>query len=315
MMFLSNYNEAIKNFITEKRICGYKYITDENGLKRFDSFLYLNNINIINKSVIDLWVELHPNWSINSKARSINTIREFLRYLNRYHLNNYTIPNIIYKHITNSYVPYIFSVEEIKLIFKYADLYTSKKYLEMKYIVPFIFRLLYGTGIRIGECLNIKRNNIDIDSGTIKLTDTKNKTERLIVLSDSLLIYLKQFLNKMNKSSEYLFYNNKENKLSISNIETIFKKLLMQAHINNGENLPRIHDLRFTFIVHSFRKYCSTGKDPMAFLPILQNYVGHKSIKSLEYYLKTTNIDLENALKISEREFGSLIPTIGNKYE
>ena len=53
----------------------------------------------------------------------------------------------------------------------------------------------------------------------------------------------------MNKSSEYLFYNNKENKLSISNIETIFKKLLMQAHINNGENLPRIHDLRFTFIV------------------------------------------------------------------
>lgn len=119
----------------------------------------------------------------------------------------------------------------------------------MKYIVPFIFRLLYGTGIRIGECLNIKRNNIDIDSGTIKLTDTKNKTERLIVLSDSLLIYLKQFLNKMNKSSEYLFYNNKENKLSISNIETIFKKLLMQAHINNGENLPRIHDLRFTFIV------------------------------------------------------------------
>lgn len=53
----------------------------------------------------------------------------------------------------------------------------------------------------------------------------------------------------------------------------------------------------------------------MAFLPILQNYVGHKSIKSLEYYLKTTNIDLENALKISEREFGSLIPTIGNKYE
>ena len=211
MMFLSNYNEAIKNFITEKRICGYKYIADENELKRFDSFLYLNNINIINKSVIDLWVELHPNWSINSKARSINTIREFLRYLNRYHLNNYTIPNNIYKHITNSYVPYIFSVEEIKLIFKYADLYTSKKYLEMKYIVPFIFRLLYGTGIRIGECLNIKRNNIDIDSGTIKLTDTKNKTERLIVLSDSLLIYLKQFLNKMNKSSEYLFYNNKEN--------------------------------------------------------------------------------------------------------
>ena len=92
-------------------------------------------------------------------------------------------------------------------------------------------------------------------------------------------------------------------------------KLICSFLLNNGENLPRIHDLRFTFIVHSFRKYCSTGKDPMAFLPILQNYVGHKSIKSLEYYLKTTNIDLENALKISEREFGSLIPTIGNKYE
>ena len=97
----------------------------------------------------------------------------------------------------------------------------------------------------------------------------------------------------MNKSSEYLFYNNKENNLSISNIETIFKKLLMQVHINNGENLPRIHDLRFTFIVHSFRKYCSTGKDPMAFSTYSSKLCGHKSIKSLEYYLKTTNIDLE----------------------
>ena len=58
MIFLSTYKEAINNFITEKRVCGYKYITDENELKRFDSFLYLNNINIINILIGVLIVKL-----------------------------------------------------------------------------------------------------------------------------------------------------------------------------------------------------------------------------------------------------------------
>lgn len=307
-MFKSIFKEYVESFINEKRICGYKYQTNELDLSRFDEFLYLNNINLIDQDIILLYVELHPNWSVNTKARVIGNINELLKYLKKYHLNEYVIPKKLFQQNHHNYIPYIFSKEEMHKIFEASDHFTSKKYLEMKYIVPVYFRLLYGTGMRHGECISIKRKNVDLLEGTIKLENTKNGTERLIVLSNSLIIYLKQYMEKMNRDSEYLFYNAKGDKLSINNMERIFYKLLEKIGIRRSDNSPRVHDLRFTFITHSFRKYCATGKDPYAFLPVLQTYVGHQSVRSLEYYIKTTKLDQEMVKTLSDEKFGYIIP-------
>lgn len=317
-MFKSIFKEDIENFIKEKRFCGYKYISDEKELKRFDYFLFINDINIINEEVIKLWVEVHPNWNINSKARSICIIKELLIYLNKMDKSRFLINNKSYKQKQHQYIPYIFTEEEISKLFREIDKHTSKFYLEMKYIIPTIFRLLYSTGMRIGEVLDIKKKDVDIDNGTISLYDTKNGSDRLIVLSNSMNEYLRKYITKINNNNNnnpYLFSNRYGKQLSKSTIEDIFNNVLISAGITKTDKGPRVHDLRFTFITSSFRNYCQTGKDPMAFLPILQTYVGHSSIKSLEYYLKTTGQDYDNIRKISEEQFSGLIPNVGDIYE
>lgn len=314
-MFKSYFKDYIKDFLEEKRTCGYKYTTGQGELERFDSFLYLNNISTINQDVISLYIELYPNWNQNTKARNIGTINELLKYLNKHHINEYIISKKTFKQIHGHYIPYIFSIEELHKIFEEADRYTNRYYLEMKYIIPTMLRLLYGTGIRLGECLEIKRSNIDLEEGTIILESTKNGIERLTVLSDSLIIHVKNYLKKISIKSEYLFCNLYGKKLSRSAIEENFYKILEKANIKRTDDSPRVHDLRFTFITHSFRRYCETGKDPMAYLPILQTYVGHQSYKALEYYIKTTKLDQDDVRKLSEERFGYLIPNLGEDNE
>lgn len=309
-MFKSYIKDYIDDFIKEKRFCGYVYNTEEKELIRFDNFLYINNIKIINKDVIDLWVNLHPNWSINAKARSINVIRELLNYLKVHEVNDYLIPKKVYKQKAYKYIPYIFSEEEIKLLIKNAYNFTSKSYLEMKYIMPLLISLLYSTGMRIGEVLNIKKNDFDASENTIILHCTKNGTERLVVLNDNLNNRVKEYIIKINNDSDYLFSNKKGNKLNISTISLAFHKLLDVSNIKRTDHGPRLHDLRHTFIIHSFRKYYETGKDIYTFLPILQVYVGHTSFKSLEYYLRTTSIDFDKLRTISEDYLSYLIPSL-----
>lgn len=314
-MFKSDFKEYFQDFINEKKSLGYKYKISIRELTRFDIFLYLNNIDKINHNIILLYVELHPNWSQNTKARNIGTINEFLKYLKKYKVNEYIINTKSFTQIHGNYIPYIFSIEELHNIFEQADQYKSHIYLEMKYIVPLFYRLLYGTGMRIGEAINIKRKNVDLENHTIKLEDSKNGTERLVVFDDSLLKYLKLYLNKMNSKSDYLFYNSKFDKLSNSTMENIFYRLLEKANIKRTDNSPRVHDLRFTYITHSFRKQTNAFKDPMSIISILQTQVGHSSIKALEYYIKTTKIDQNNVRKLSEEKFGHLIKGVESNEE
>lgn len=292
MNFKSYFAENINNYINLKLKTNRKFNTEIRELKRFDEFLQEENITFINNEIIDKWVNKNKNWSINTKARNINIIKNFCIYLKNNNIQNYTFNKKGYKP-KRRFKPYIFSHEEIKKIVYYADNYYSRHYFQMKYIMSFLIRLLYGTGMRLGETLNILKENIDIDNGIIKLINTKNNEERLIVLTDDLIIHLKNYLKKMNENSKYLFYNYSKNKLVHSTIENAFYKILKKANIKRTNQGPRVHDLRFTFITHSFDKYVKTGKDATVFLPILMTYVGHKSIQATEYYLKSTSESLD----------------------
>lgn len=59
--------------------------------------------------------------------------------------------------------------------------------------IPAIVRLLYSTGIRIGECLFLKNENLDFLHGHILLKRTKNQMERLLSICPSMLEVLAQY--------------------------------------------------------------------------------------------------------------------------
>ena len=79
--------------------------------------------------------------------------------------------------------PHIYTDDEILRYFSAVDSYSSGNSRMDAIQFPVLFRLLYCCGTRINETLGIRKRDVDLDNGIIRLLETKNDCERFIVLS------------------------------------------------------------------------------------------------------------------------------------
>mgnify|MGYP005775574033 CR=1 FL=1 len=309
-----NYNKLSEEFLQYKKFLGYKYKSDSIIIKEIVKYLNDFNINNITKEVFENYVRLNENLSQNTIARNISTFKEFCKYLKLQGINTYQIPNNIYKKEKRKYKAYIYTHDEIKKIYSNLDIVFSYHYSYYhKTIYQIIIRILYQTGMRIGEVLNLTIDDYDSYNRLFHLKQTKNNQERIIVLTEQLNNLINDYVIKFN----YKFkLNNKLFDISLTSIENYFDKLLNLSKIIKTDNGPRIHDLRHTFIVHLIEKFINEGMDLNVMLPIIQAHIGHQSLNSLSYYFQVTNDLLNIVNKISEEKLGYLIPKMeGDEHE
>ena len=309
---MHDYNKLFLKFLQYKRYLGYKYKTDEIVLKEIVKYLNDNNINVITKEVIENYARLNSNLNSNTIARNMGVFREFCKYLSLQDINCYQIPDKIYPQNYRNYTPYIFSHKEIKQIYQNLDkpLNTYHYDYDKKILYPLIIKILYQTGMRIGEVLNLEIDHYK--DGYFHLIDTKNNEERLIVLSDSLNKLINNYINKFT----YKFIsNNKLFQTTESTILKYFNKVLKLSNITKTDKGPRLHDLRHTFVVHLIEKWIKEESDVNVLLPVLQTHMGHKSLESLSYYFHLNHDLLNHVNKISEENLNSLIPRWEDDHE
>ena len=190
----------------------------------------------------------------------------------------------------SGFTPYIFTHDEIKQLFNAADNEPSGSD-SFKMCAPLLFRLLYGTGLRINEALSIRVGDVLSDKGLLTVLDSKNDDSRLVPVSPSLLKRITEYLYVVNYSDdEPLFQTSVSKSLSKNQAYEWFRLILWRAgipHRGRGKG-PRLHDLRHTFAVHSLQAAIEKGTDPNAFLPLISVYLGHKSLSATERYLRLT---------------------------
>lgn len=307
-----NYNNLSKGFLQYKNYLGYSYKTDAIVLKEIITFLEENKIDKITKEIVEKYARLNPNIKQNTLVRNIGVFREFNKYLKLQDIECYQIPSKIYAKKEQNFVAYTFTYDEIKRIYSNLNFiklgYCYSYYSQVSY--PLIIKLLYQTGMRVGELLNIKISDYKIDY--FLLRKTKNNQERTIMIPASLRDDLLRFHIKFHNMENDLFF-----RLSVNSVEKYFKKVLRLSNITITNNGPRIHDLRHTFIVHSIEKARRQGKDLNVYFPILQAHTGHKCIKSLAYYFHINQDVLYELKNISEENLSYLIPEVkdGDFYE
>lgn len=304
-----NYNTLGENFLQYKRFLGYSYKTEEVVIKEIVDYLTFNKIEEITKNVTQNYARNNQNIASNTLARNMGTFREFCIYLKQQGIQCYQIPQKLYPQNHKNYTPYIFSHKEISRIYRNLNIplqnYHYSYYRQVVY--PLIIKILYQTGMRIGEVLKLRIDDYNVEYGCFKLNNTKNDNERIIILSNDLKLELEQFLKKFSLAfrRNTLIFN-----VSQCVIENYFFNLLNLSNIPRNENSPRLHDLRHTFIVHRIQKYIEDGTDLNTILPILQVHVGHQSLNSLSYYFHLTKEILIDIKETSEKELNYLIPSL-----
>src|SRR5262249_39746577 len=163
--------------------------------------------------------------------------------------------------------------------------------------------LLYATGLRIGEALNLTLSDIDLKRRVIEVREGKFKKSRYVPISPSTAKHLRVYLEKRcqagfsTASDAPAFLNIIGTKHGHPGFVTLFLEILRDIGLRGpkGQPGPRIHDLRHTFAVHRLLAWYRQGANLAAKLPLLSTYLGHSTITGTEIYLQATAQLLEQA--------------------
>ncbi len=141
-----------------------------------------------------------------------------------------------------------------------------------------IMELLYATGIRVSELVNIKLIDIDIDNCSITVTGKGNKT-RIVFFNKITKKILKRYLieSKDIRKVDYLILNGHGKKITTRGIELIINKIIQETSI-----IKHVHPhmIRHTFATHLLNSGCD--------LLTVQELLGHESISTTGIYTHVT---------------------------
>jgi integrase/recombinase XerD len=147
-----------------------------------------------------------------------------------------------------------------------------------------LFLVLLRTGMRIGELLGLKVNDLDIRERKIHLFEgEKNSMGRVVYLSDDALFAIKLWLRRRNKNKEFVFYGRSNGHLCYSSGRGLFVKYLKKAGLD--QKGYTVHCLRHTFA----SELLNAGMR----LECLQQLLGHQDIEVTRRYARLTDTTRE----------------------
>ncbi len=135
-----------------------------------------------------------------------------------------------------------------------------------------ILSLIYGSGLRIGELLNLKKTDIDSDRMLVYVRGAKGKKDRYTLLSKKGLEILRAYYKKY-RPKGFLFEGRKEGKYSSESSGQVLRKALEKAKINKRATL---HTLRHSFATHLL-------EDGIG-IAYIQKLLGHSNISTTLIY-------------------------------
>jgi len=139
-----------------------------------------------------------------------------------------------------------------------------------------ILMLIYSGGLRIGESIRLRKEDVSIDRKTIFIKGGKGKKDRYTVLSDIMIEQLVLYLEAY-KPDYWLFEGQDGGQYSTSSIQKIFRRAVKKAGANPYST---VHTLRHSFATHLLER----GMD----LRYIQELLGHNSAETTQIYTHIT---------------------------
>ncbi|WP_301924498.1 tyrosine-type recombinase/integrase [Ferruginibacter sp.] len=276
----------------QKRYSQHTIISYQNDLTSFFDFIEtqfaIQSLNEINASFARSWLASLKEKGIESKSinRKISTLKSFFKY----QLKKGVIPTSPMATIVSTKVkkrlPQFVAENDINTLFNYMefpDNWNGKTHRLM-------FHLLYNTGIRQAELINLKEAHIDTGNSTIKVLGKGNK-ERILPVSNELTQLIKKYVTDKQTElvlgdREILLVSEKGKKLYPKYVYTVVKKYLA-AVTTIDKKSP--HVLRHTFATHLM----NNGADINA----VKELLGHSSLAATQIYTHNTIEKLKEVYK------------------
>ena len=251
-------------------------------INSFYTYIYTNGKDIldVDKETIRDYLakELEAGKTHKTLCRRLSCLRHYYDYLFD---NGYVMQNPFY-FINNpkkeKTLPHVLYPEQVETLL--AE--NKKRTDNLKYRDECILEILYSSGVRVHELVNITLQDIDIKSRIIRINEGKGKKDRLVGFDErtqkTLLDYVRKYRvelenNNKNGMVDYLFLSAKGEQLTTRGVQYILKQIELKTGLDYGLH-P--HTLRHSFATNLL----NNGAD----LRVIQELLGHSSLNTTQIY-------------------------------
>jgi integrase/recombinase XerD len=307
---------AIERHLQLRRSLGFAYEHSSYTLAAFDRFLteHFPETKTVTRQIIIAYLEVTRDSAPCTRAHRLSDLRQFCRFVFQLDPNTYIPePNLLppAKVIRR---PHIYTLEEVIAIVRLAKQLRPAGSLR-PWTYATLISLLWVTGLRIGEALRLKLQDVDLAQGLLLIERTKNYKSRLVPLTASTTCALTDYRERRSRyghdqrAEAAFFVNELGRRYASRTVEGTFLVMIRQLGLKSAQGMdPCFHDFRHSFATRSLAAFYHAGQEPTTYLPVLATYLGHTNLTDTAVYLHPQPDVLETA----GQRFRARVRAVGN---
>jgi integrase len=282
--------EHLSDYLAMRRALGFKLHRPGALMAQFVDYLDSIEATVITIETALAWATQPETASVYWRSMRLAAVRLFATYMANVDPATQVPPADLLPHPRLRATPYLYTSREISALMAAAQNSTSVPLVGANYRT--LIGLLAVTGMRIGEAINLDRDDLDLQHGVLVVRHGKFDKSRELVLHPSATAALGKYAVVRDRiqpsaGTPAWFVSERGTRLNYKNVHERFHRLTQTVGLvpSSPTCRPRIHDLRHTFAVNTLLRWYRAGVDVQARLPLLSTYLGHVHPGCTYWYL------------------------------
>lgn len=289
-----NWTALIQDYLKQRRQLGYQLTIEGRQLLNFARYAEQQGAKLpLTVSLASDWAGLAPSGSSIAIARRVSLLRPFSRYLHTIDPASGILPTRLLGPTHRRLPPFIYSEEDIAGLMTACDSLFSIVGLR-PHTMRTLIGLLVSTGLRPGEAVRLKQQEINLREGELTINSSKGWKRRFVPLLTSSVAALEAYQQRRDhlvpcRPTDAFFVTDSGRPLDIRAADYAFG--LLRSHLglgyqNNGRR-PRLYDIRHTFVCNRLLAWYEANELVDTLMPQLSQYIGHKKVSDTYWYIQS----------------------------
>lgn len=269
-------------------------------VRRFANYVDKKYERIVSRQLVLAYLESFKNPSLTRKFRETQYVRHFCHYLHQRDQRHFVPEYRFVPKPKSNFKPYIFTEDEVRRMMSYArnELWKGPQRLIVPAVYETIIGLMWVTGMRIQEVINLNLGDLDFEKNLIYIRETKFYKSRLLPVHESTMSALNSYV-KERKSFGFpkeperpLFFNwrmrrAKKWRYSTDAIHHKIRQIIVALNIKDKKTYryARPYDLRHSFATARLQSIYQNLRHVEQRLPLIATYMGHAKLSYTQIYL------------------------------
>lgn len=306
---MSKLRQALVDYLRLRRSLGYKLRRPEKLLAQFIDYLEAAGAETITTEHALTWACQAKGTNSGWRSQRLSVVRGFANYLQNVEIHAEVPPRDLLPRRSRRASPYLYSEREILALIEAAQTLSSPLRVAT---YQTLIGLLAVTGMRVGEAINLDRDDFNVRHGVLLIRQAKFNKTRELPLHATTVAALRRYLvlrdrHRLQTRSPALLISPAGARLLYCNVQWTFQRLVRQAGLvaRTRSCRPRIHDVRHSFAVRTLIDAYQERADTQQRLTLLSTYLGHVDPAKTYWYLSASPELLGAAAERLERCSGA----------